>query len=183
MYVTIKLGFMSRAMLSAVVFWSGNTASGGSRDPAVALARSLGSLVPAAVAGLIRDVTIAGPEGMGLGTIADHAGCGFVEAAEERDWLAQALALAKGPDGLILRAGYVPGPGFIEELRDQPAGVSGLLRVTPMAWHERLIPVLAPIAAAVAPLDLWRAQRPQDFHHMTRALKGRTFRTAMHRVC
>jgi hypothetical protein len=42
--------------------------------------------------------------------------------------------------------------------------------------------VLAPVAAAVAPLDLWRAQPPQTFQRMARALKARTLRTTMHRV-
>ncbi len=148
----------------------------------MALTRSLGALVPAAVAGVIRDVTIAGPPGLDLGLVADHAGCGFVEAAGERDWLAKALALAKGPDCLVLRAGFVPGAGFIEELRDQPAEARGLLRAAPVAWPERLLPVLAPVAAAIAPLDLWRAQGAHDFPRMVRGLKAGTFRTAMHRV-
>ena len=155
-------------MLSAVVFWSENWVGRAPQDPVMALTRSLGALVPAAVAGLVRDVTIAGPAGLDLGLVADHAGCGFVEAAAERDWLAKALPLAKGPDCLVLRAGFVPGTGFIEELRDQPAKARGLLRAAPIAWPQRLFPATAPVAAAVAPLDLWRAQGEQDFPHMVR---------------
>ncbi len=169
-------------MLSAVVFWNETRASGRPQDPVMALTRSLGALVPAAVAGVIRDVMIAGPAGLDLGLVADHAGCGFVEAAEERDWLAKALALAKGPDCLVLRAGFVPGAGFIEELRDQPPEARGLLRASPMAWPERLLPAMAPVAAAVAPLELWRSQAVQDFSRMARGLKARTLRTTMHHV-
>ncbi len=169
-------------MASAIVFLSGKEAGDGRPDPALAFARSLGALVPAAVAGLIRDVTIAGLPGQGLGTIADHAGRGFVEAAAEGDWLRGALDLAKGPDCLLLCAGYVPGPGFIEELRDLKhlSSARGLFRAMPVSWHQRLAPRLAPVAAAIAPLDLWRAQQPRDFRHMARRLKARTLRTVMH---
>jgi hypothetical protein len=175
---------MSWMMLSAVVFLGETQAAKGRAGPALALTRSLSALVSAAVAGLIRDVTIAGPPGEDLATIADHAGCGFVEAAGEADGLSQGLALAKGPDVLVLRAGYVPGPGFIEELRDFgfDRHQCGMFRAAPGAWLERLLPGLAPIAAAVAPLDLWRAQPMRDFHGLTRAMKGRGLRTAMHRV-
>jgi hypothetical protein len=146
--------------------------------------RSLGALVAAAVAGLIRDVTIAGPLGLDLATIADHAGCGLVEAPREADWLDLAFALAKGPDVFVLRAGYVPGAGFTEELRDfeNRAGQCGLIRAVPETWLQRMFPGLAPVAAAIAPLELWRARPAQDFQHMIRALKARTLRTTMHRV-
>lgn len=171
-------------MASAIVFLSGKVAAGGPRDPALAFTRSLSALVPAAVSGLIRDVTIAGLPGQGLGTIADHAGCGFVEAAVEDDWLRAALALAKGPDCLLVRAGYVPGAGFIEELRDieNRLNARGVFRAEPASWHQRLVPRLAPVVAAIAPLNLWRAQEAAEFQRMARGLKGRTLRTRMHRV-
>jgi hypothetical protein len=171
-------------MASAIVFLSGKDAAAGRQDPALAFTRSLGALVPAAVAGLVRDVTIAGLAGQDLGTIADHAGCGFVEAEAEADWLREALALAKGPDCLLMCAGYVPGPGFIEELRDieNRPNARGVFRAEPGSWHQRLVPRLAPVAAAIAPMDLWPAQGTQDFQRMARGLKGRTLRTRMHWV-
>jgi hypothetical protein len=171
-------------MLSAVVFLSGDEIAEMRGDPAMALTRSLGGLVTAAVAGVIRDVTIAGPLGLDLATIADHAGCGLVEAPREADRLDLAFALAKGPDVLVLRAAYVPGTGFIEALRDfeNRDGQCGFIRALPETWLQRLCPGLAPVAAAIAPLALWRAQPRQDFRRMVRGLKGPTLRTAMHRV-
>jgi hypothetical protein len=171
-------------MASAIVFLGGKGAESGSQDMALAFTRSLSALVAATVAGVIRDVTIAGLPGQGLGIIADHAGCGFVEADAPDDWLREALALAKGPDCLLVRAGFVPGPGFIEELRDleHRLNARGVFRAEPASWHQRLAPRLAPVAAAIAPLDLWRAQEGADFQRMARGLKGRTLRTRMHRV-
>jgi len=172
-------------MLSVVVFVEEKAPLAGRSGPAVAMSRSLASLIGAAVEGLIGDVTIAGPSGLGLSIIADHAGCAFVEAAGEAEWLGAALAVAKEQDLFLLRAGYVPGPGFIEELRDHLnlyAGQTGLFCQTPERWPERLFPALAPIAGAIAPGDVWRARPGRDFRRMARALKGRTMRTAMHRA-
>jgi hypothetical protein len=171
-------------MLSAVISVSGKDAAPARADPAVALARSLTALVPAMIEGLLADVTIAGPQGYELAAVADYAGCGFVEALGERDWLSAAFTRAKGASLLVMRAGFFPGVGFIEELRDCLAGGDprGVFRAAPERWPERLLPNLAPPAAAMAATDIWRACPAQDFHRAVRALKLPARRTPMHRV-
>ncbi len=172
-------------MVSAVVFLNQKGDGNGPQNRQIAMSRSLGALVPAAVAGLISDVIIAGPHGLELDIIADHAGCAYVEAACEADWLRRALALAKAPNCLVLRAGYVPGFGFIEELESlagRDLAYAGLFRAEPRHWFERLFPSLAPIAGAIASQQNWQARRAQDFNLLSRSLKGRTLRTKMLRV-
>lgn len=138
------------------------------RELAEILARTLGSLVGAKVDGLLRDVAIAGPAGQDLITIADHAGCGVIEAAREADWLRLAIEAARGPDILLLRSGRAPEAGFIEEagdfLRMRALANDGgsnterdraaRLRAAPENLLERLFPGLAPLAGLIAPRDL-----------------------------
>jgi hypothetical protein len=172
-------------MLSAIVLIPDNRYDETESDPTEGLIRSLGSLVTVAVAGLIGDVIIAGPSGYELGTIADNAGCRCVEAGREADWLNRALSLARGPACLVLRAGYIPGPGFMEELRiivDRSTLEARFWRAEPEHWAARLCPGLAPIAALVAPLDRMRASVRPDFRGVTRALKGKALRTKMYRI-
>jgi hypothetical protein len=130
-------------------------------DPTEVLVRTLASLVRANVEGLLRDVVIAGPESRGLGLIADHAGCGLIEAATEPVWLRRALEAARGPDLLLLRSGHAPELGFIEEAGDFVSGrgdASGSrtarLHAAPERLLERLFPRLAPLAGLIAPRDL-----------------------------
>jgi hypothetical protein len=172
-------------MLSAIVFLSDDRAPGGHYDPLIRVSRSLGGLVGGAVEGLIRDVTIAGPSGLDLEPIADHAGCGIVQDGGDHTRLERALALAKGPNCLVVCAGFVPGQGFIEEIRDHfdcSPPRAGFLRAEPDSLPQRIFPALAPIAAAVAPLTLWRAVQVSGFARTVRALGGRGLRTQMHRV-
>jgi len=172
-------------MLSAVVFMPEDRFRKTASDPLVALSRSLGALVTVAVEGLIRDVIIAGPSGYELGTIADHAGCAFIEGALEADWLQRALSLAHGPACLVLHAGYIPGPGFAEEVRmilDWVKMQPGFWRAEPDHWIARLFPGLSPIAALAAPLDQLRASPRRDFGGLIHALRGKTLRTKMHRI-
>lgn len=122
--------------------------------------RTLASLVTANVEGLLRDVAIAGPEGHGLGVIADHAGCGLVEAATEPLWLRRALEAARGPDLMVLRAGHAPEPGFIEEAGDflsrrgASLGRTARLHAAPERFLERLFPRFAPLAGVIAPREI-----------------------------
>jgi hypothetical protein len=169
-------------MFSAVVFMRDHHSEPFSL---VALSRSLGSLVGASIEGLIRDVIIAGPSGLELATIAEHAGCGFVEGEREAEWLAEALSLSKAPACVIMRAGYIPGPGFVEELRDiydRPGLLPGFWRAEPEHWASRLFSGLAPVAGLVASRDQLGAALAYDFHRMTRMLHGRNLRTKMHRI-
>jgi hypothetical protein len=91
-----------------------------SGDPSPeAVVRTLGALVPAAVAGLIGDVALIGPDGfVDLGAIADHAGCELLVGERESAVLRQALAARRREAVLVMLPGYAPGPGFLEELAD-----------------------------------------------------------------
>lgn len=155
-------------------------------DPAEALVRTLASLVRANVEGLLRDVVIAGPEGLGLDVIADHAGCGLIEAATEPEWLRRAIEAARGPDLLLLRSGHAPDLSFIEEASDLVSGCGGApgsrmarLHVAPERLLERLFPRLAPLAGLIAPRDLClRAPRggfPVLARHLGKAPALRSF--------
>jgi hypothetical protein len=102
-------------MLSALVI-----ATDGKDAPvaADALVRTLAALVPAAIEGLVRDLTIAGLAGHDLASIADHAGCEFSESLAASDVIANGLKLVRGPHVFVLRAGHAPEAGFIEEIGD-----------------------------------------------------------------
>ena len=148
-------------MLSTIVFCESFQQSG-RLDPAERLVRSLSSLIRANVDGLLGDVAIAGPSGQGLGLIADQAGCGLFEAASEGEWLRRAIEAARGPELFLLRSGFAPQAGFIEEagdfLRAEGVGKSGsvgaaLLRAAPENFVERLFPRAAPLAGLIAPRD------------------------------
>jgi len=148
-------------MLSTIVFCESSLQSG-RIDPAERLVRSLSSLIRANVEGLLGDVAIAGPSGQGLGLIADQAGCGLFEAPAESEWLRRAIDAARGPELFLLRSGFAPLAGFIEEagdfLRAQGADKSGsapvaLLRAAPETFAERLFPRAAPLAGLIAPRD------------------------------
>ncbi len=148
-------------MLSTIVFYE-NFQQPGRIDPAERLVRSLSSLIPANVEGLLGDVAIAGPSGQGLGLIADQAGCGLFEAVAEEEWLRRAIEAARGPELFLLRSGFAPQAGFVEEagdfLRAEGANKSGgaraaLLRATPETLIERLFPRAAPLAGLIAPRD------------------------------
>jgi len=159
-------------------------------DPAEALVRTLASLVRANVEGLLRDVHIAGPEDHGLDLIADHAGCGLVQAPAEAAWLRLALEAARGPDLLLLRSGHAPELSFIEEAGDFVSGRGGTsrtrtarLHVAPEAFLERLFPRLAPLAGLIAPRDLCLLAPPSTFKNLVRHVgKAPALRSVARRV-
>ena len=147
-------------MLSAIVLACDQSAP----QPASleAVARSLSALVPAAIEGLVRDVTLASAgESEDLRKIADHAGCEIAMASAPAGVIAAGLAAARGDLLLILRAGYAPQAGFIEEVADhyQRATRPDALRflAVPSGFLTRLAPGLAPVQGLVgkrAALDL-----------------------------
>ncbi|HUZ90332.1 MAG TPA: transposase, partial [Methylocella sp.] len=114
----------------------------------------------AKVEGLLGDVRIAGPAGKDLGVLANHAGCGLIEADTEADWLSIALREARGLDVFLLRCGRAPEAGFIEEARDflaenpKDSSRAAFLHAVPESFFERLFPSLAPIAGLIASRDL-----------------------------
>jgi hypothetical protein len=162
-------------MLSTIVFCAEETERSARRAPLEILARTLGSLVAANVEGLLGDVAIAGPAGLGLGVVADHAGCAMIEGVCEEDWLGLALEAARGPDLLLLRSGYAPEAGFIEEAGDFLADAGegermARLHAAPATFAERLFPNAAPVVGLIASREF-----------CLRAPSGR-FRTLVHCV-
>jgi hypothetical protein len=165
-------------------------------DPAERLVRSLSSLIRANVEGLLGDVAIAGPSGRGLGLIADQAGCALFEAASESEWLRRAIAAARGPELFLLRSGFAPQLGFIEEAGDflRAEGVdnpgrthAALLRAAPETFVERLFPRTAPLAGLIAPRDrcveLSAAKSPVKFPALARFFNSAaTLRTNARRI-
>ncbi|SFK12751.1 hypothetical protein [Methylocapsa palsarum] len=183
-------------MLSTIVFMESQTeTTRQGRDPLEALVRTLASLVRANVEGLVRDVAIAGPFGLDLATVADHAGCGLFEAKNEAGWLRLAIEAARGPEVFLLRSGRAPDAGFIEEAGDflasaSRAGLSGdgrsrAARMTcaPENFVERLFPRAAPAAGLIAPRALLLAGPVKEFAGLARFVRPETtLRTNARRI-
>jgi hypothetical protein len=89
------------------------------RDSEVLLASTLATLVPGAVAGLVREVIVAdGGSTDGTATVADVAGCRFVASTEPLGArLSTAAAMARADWLLFLRPGSVPGSRWIDEIQ------------------------------------------------------------------
>lgn len=115
--------------------------------------RSLVWLVSAVVAGVVRDVTLAVPPGLGLGEVADQAGCNLVTGATEAERLGQALAAARESRLILLKAGFHPEDGVIEELeafeRHRRGETVAALLAEPERFIERLFPNTSPAAGLV----------------------------------
>ncbi|HXW72008.1 MAG TPA: transposase [Methylocella sp.] len=144
-------------MLSAIVFCEDQPGGFAARDPTELLARTLASLVPAAVEGLLTDVWIAGAGGQSLAVLANGAGCAFAEAEDEAGWIGSAARTARGPDIFLLRCGRAPQPDFIEEAKDflissrTNGHCAAFLRTEPENLFERVVPRFAEVAGVIAP--------------------------------
>lgn len=183
-------------MLSTIVFmeeWRAGTRPG--PDAVEILVRTLASLVKANVEGLVRDVAIAGPFGRDLATVADHAGCRLIEAANEAGWLRLALEEARGPDVFLLRSGRAPESGFIEEAGDFLADAKGAkasnderartarMSCAPESLIERLFPQSAPAAGLIAPRALLLQGPLEGFAGLARFIRPQTtLRTNARRI-
>lgn len=160
-------------MLSAVVL------AANSRHAPVApeaLVRTLAALVPAAIEGLVRDVTLAGMAGSDLAEIADHAGCEFTESVDHAQILAQALKLARGTNVFVLRAGRAPSAGYINEIGDflarSDAGLRGaLMRDEPESFWTRTFPGLCPVSGLIASRQRMIEAGCSDLASLARALR------------
>jgi hypothetical protein len=164
-------------MISAIVL-SPSLRAGQTVDRASeAVARSLGALVRAAVDGVLRDVAIVGPAGDDLASLADHAGCGFVEAASAQAGLALAVGQMRTEIVFVLEGGYAPPNGFAEEASDlllQSGDFHGiLLRLAPDALLTRLAPGLARPVGALVPRKKLADAAPRDLADLIRRLKIR----------
>jgi len=133
--------------------------------------RTLASLVPAAVEGVVRDVTLAASAGRpGMRRIADHAGCELIESDDPVRVLGAALTAARNANVFILRAGRAPETGFTEELTDLLSTGAGaaVMREAPRRLLTRVVPGLAPIAGLVARRDRLMITQARAFHELVR---------------
>lgn len=145
-------------MISAIVLANG-------APPARAgelVVRSLGWLVSAVVAGVVRDVTAACPRDWPVEEVTEHAGCALVKAEGEAERLAAAAAIAKCELVLVLRLGYQPeGPLVAEIDAAQPRlapDASALLLEAPATMWQRLFPDRAPVAGLLLSRERVAAQ-------------------------
>ena len=156
-------------MLSAIVL-ACDASQPHPADPE-AVAASLAALVPAVISGIVREASIAVTAGDAtMREIADHAGCQLVEAAPE-DVLSAALAGARGPRVLVLRAGCLPEQGFPEEIADflrSNPDRGDVLRQTPLRGLARLFPSLAPVAGFVGTRAQMQKARPRSLGDLAR---------------
>lgn len=140
------------------------------------LVRSLAALVPAAIEGLVRDLTIAGLAGSDLANIADHAGCEFSESGAAEHVLSDGLKLVRGPHVLVLRAGHAPEAGFIEEISDFLARSNAMergahMRQKPESFWPTLLPILSPVVGLISSRQKILAANAQDFAALVRHVK------------
>jgi hypothetical protein len=139
-------------------------------------ARSLSSLVGAAVNGLVGDAILVGPPALALESVADEAGCSLIEKGTAREGLAAALAAARRTYVLLLASGYAVERGFLEEAGDIfaycEAPTARTLRAEPNSLATRLAPRLAEIAGVIAPRAQAAAVGAPDLETLARKLRA-----------
>ena len=171
-------------MLSAIVIASRH--AGDIIRAQEAVVRSLGVLVGASVADLVRDACIAGPPGLRLETVADHAGCALVEHADAARALRGALAQARCDHVLVLDGGAAPAFGFLDELSDwlsaRGAHAAAAFRLEAETFSQRLFPSMAPVAGLVARKTDCLAVDGFDTPSLARRLRAKTLRTRARRL-
>lgn len=139
------------------------------------LVRTLGTLVPATVEGLVRDVTvIARAPDDGVRRVTDYAGCHLVENGLFGDALAEAMAGARAATIFLLRAGAFLDRSFLDEAgrRFGPHGSDAqtrplLIREVPENFLARVLPALAPVAGLIASRAVL-SPPPKDFEDLLR---------------
>ena len=147
-------------MLSAIVIAPSGAAM-------IATARTLASLVPAAINGLVRDVVLCASPSAAIAKLVEHAGCGFAEN------LPDAIALARQDWLLLISAGFAPTEGFMDEAEDfllQGTG-NAVLRQVPDGLWTRLFPDSAAIAALLIQRRSIAANSVDDFSTLTKKAK------------
>ena len=147
-------------MLSAIVICPSGAAT-------TAIARTLASLVPAAINGLVRDVVLCAAQSAAIAQLVDHAGCGLATnvpdaiAFSRQDWL------------LLISAGFAPTAGFIDEAGDfllQGMGIA-VLRQLPDGLWTRLFPDAAAITAILVQRRAIAANSRDDLATLARNAK------------
>jgi hypothetical protein len=147
--------------------------------------RSMVWLVSAVVAGVVRDVTLAVPGGLGLSDVADRSGCRLVQADVEGERLQAAVAESREERVLVLRAGFQPEGGLVEDIetflrREARDGVALLLATPATPWqrlfprHARIVGVLAPKALVTS--KTFAAPGARGFARLARLARRRGIR-------
>ncbi len=163
-------------MISAIVLapdgWPADNDVAHSREVVV---RSLVWLVTAVCSSVVRDVTLAVPSGLGLSEVADQAGCALVQNEAEGERLANAVSGAKEPRLMVLKAGYQPDPGLVDEIdafaRRYPPDTTALLLAAPATLLQRLFPQRAPAVGILLPRGMAAASR--NFDQLARLARRR----------
>ncbi len=141
------------------------------------LVRSLAALVPALLRDGLREAVIVGAPGLGLEKIADHAGCALVVATDRAGALAAALKAARSERVFLLRAGFAPTHGFIDELVDLAlSDAAYALRLEPVGLAQRLAPNLAPAVGLSARRQACLAKGFVDCAQGARLLRAKTLK-------
>lgn len=117
--------------------------------------RSLVWLVSAVVAGVVRDVTLAGPRRLGLAEVADQSGCLLMQEDGEAARLDAAVKASRASRVLILTSGFQPDGPLVEDIdsfiRRASADDAALVLATPETVLQRFFPDRAPVAGVLAP--------------------------------
>jgi hypothetical protein len=163
-------------MISAIVFVSDTKRQDVARERE-RLARSLVWLVSAVVAGVVRDVTLAGPATLRLADIAEQTGCAMVEAEDEASRLAKAIGVARYSRLLLVESAFQPGDSMICELdslaRAMPPDASARLLGVPRTPWQRLFPDRAPTVGLFAPARRCGSLAGRDFKGLQAGLGAR----------
>ncbi len=168
-------------MLSTIVFSPSAPATGA--RPSGPLLRTLAALVPAAIEGVVRDVTLLQVgDATGMAGIADEAGCQLVEEKDFPAALARGVAGARSPWIFVVKAGTVPSRIFGEEaaraLEDEIGEGGALLREAPTGL-ARWFPSLAPVVGVILPRARLVGTRCASFDDVVRqARPARTLPTS-----
>jgi hypothetical protein len=136
----------------------------GTHDSERPLVPTLAALVPGALTGIVRDVTVAdGGSTDGTATVADVSGCRFIASREPLGARLRAAAeTARGPWLLFLRPGAVPEVSWVE---DATRFVQDAELAAPSRQAATFRPAVAgrgrsPLAEAVAMLAVALGRRP-----------------------
>ena len=151
------------------------------------IVRSLVWLVSAVVSGVVRDVTLAVPAGLGLSEVADQSGCGLVQEDDEAARLDASVRQSRGPRLLILKAGYQPDAGLAEAIdsfiRREADDAVALVVAAPETAAQRLFPYRAPVVGVLVNRDFCLKRRSKSFAALTRALRrGMRLRPRANRI-
>ena len=164
-------------MLSLILTCFESTLSEAKRREGVV--RSLASLVPCVVEGIVADAALIGPQGADLESVADEAGCALIETTDAARGLGAALARARCPHVLLLSAGYAVHAGFSDAARDLLAfgglAQARVLRLEPNSVLTRLAPGLARPVGVLATKQALLSARSTSPGAIARQLRAAEF--------